>query len=255
MEPNIISVSRREDIPSFRSEWFMQKLKEGKINLSNYYQEYEVSFKNTYFAVFWTKNPRPMMKYLKDLPFKYYFQYTLNNYPEYELNVPSLEERIQTFKDLSNKIGQEKVIWRFDPIIINDTISEDEIIKRIENIGDQIYQYTHKLVFSYIDPYKKLGNKFKEINVDTKISIAKRLIELNKKWKLILATCAENIDLEGIEHNKCIDSDLIEQICGQNKWITKKKDKSQRTACGCIASTDIGTFKTCKFGCQYCYAT
>jgi len=257
MHPNIISVSRREDIPGFdnRSEWFMQKLKEGKIDLSNFYQSYEVSFDKTYFAVFWTKNPRPFMKHIKDLPFNYYFQYTLNDYPEYELRVPPLEERIQTFKDLSTEIGQEKVIWRFDPIIVNDDISEDEIVKRIKNIGDQIYQYTNKLVFSYIDPYKKLAKYFKEIDDRTKISIAEKLIELNKIWGLTLATCAEVINLDGIEHNKCIDPVLIEQICGPNKWITRKKDKAQRPVCGCIASADIGTFKTCRHCCTYCYAS
>lgn len=254
MEPNIISVSRREDIPAFRSEWFMQKLKDGKVDLSNFYQSYEVSFINTKFAVFWTKNPKPLLKHLKNLPFQYYFQYTLNDYPEYELNVPSLEYRIKIFKALSEHIGKEKVIWRFDPIIVNNRISEDDIISRIKFIGDELYNHTEKLVFSYIDPYQKLGETFKEIDNSVKVSIANRLIELNKKWGLKLATCAEAINLDGIEHNKCVDPELIERICGEQDWIGNKKDKSQRLDCGCIASADIGSFKTCRHGCAYCYA-
>jgi len=255
MEPNIISVSRREDIPAFRSDWFMQKLKDGKVMLSNFYQDYEVSFKKTEFAVFWSKNPKPMIKYLKELPFKYYFQFTLNDYPEYELKVPPLKERIETFKELSDNIGIEKVIWRFDPIIVNDKISEDEIIKRIKNVGNQLYSYTEKLVFSYIDPYSKLGNKFEEISNETKVSIAKKLLELNENWQLELATCAEAINLDGIKHNKCIDPVLIERICGKQKWIKSAKDKSQRIDCGCVASGDIGTFKTCQHKCVYCYSS
>lgn len=254
MEPNIISVSRREDIPAFRAEWFMQKLKEGKVNMSNFYTDYEISFKDTKFAVFWSKNPKPMIKYLKELPLDYYFQFTLNDYPEYELNVPHLEERIETFKELSTLIGKEKVIWRFDPIIINNKISEEIIINRMQNIGDQIFPYTEKLIFSYIDPYKKLGNRFIEISNDIKLSIANKLVEINKNWNLVLSTCAEGIYLKDIKHNKCVDPDLIERICGDQEWITDKKDKSQRPACGCISSADVGTFKTCKHCCTYCYA-
>jgi len=257
MEPNIISVSRREDIPAFRGDWFMDRLKEGYVTLNNPFsgKDYQINFDKTYFAVFWTKNPKPFMKHLNELPFNYYFQYTLNDYPEYELNVPPLDERIKTFKELSDEIGAEKVIWRFDPIIINDTINEDEILKRIQNIGDQLIEYTYKLVFSFIDPYKKLGNKFQEIDVDTKISIAKKLVELNKKWNFTISTCAEAIDLEGIEHNRCIDPVLIDQIGhGSGRWNSGKKDKSQRAACGCAASSDIGTFRTCRHRCDYCYA-
>jgi hypothetical protein len=257
MNPHIISVSRREDLPAFRTSWFLEKLEKGEIDMINPFSgmNYKIYLDEVKLAVFWTKNPRPFMKHIKDLPFNYYFQYTLNDYPEYELRVPPLEERIQTFKDLSNDIGKEKVIWRFDPIIVDKRISEEEIFKRIKNIGDQIYLYTNKLVFSYIDPYQKLGNKFYEIDTDTKISIAKQLLEFNKTWGLTLATCAESINLEGIEHNKCIDPDLIERICGPQKWIKDKKDKSQRPDCGCIASADIGTFKTCRHLCLYCYSS
>jgi hypothetical protein len=254
MEPHIISVSRREDIPAFRGDWFMEKIKKGYVNMVNPWSTYTISFEKVKLAVFWSKNPRPFMKYLDSLPFKYYFQFTLNGYPEYELEVPPILERIETFKELSDKIGRECVIWRFDPIIISDKITEEKLLRRIEKIGNEIHNYTEKLVFSYIDPYKKLGNKFKEVPDDVKIRISKQLIEFNKDWGLKLATCAESINLDGIEHNKCVDPELIERICGKQRWITSTKDKNQRTECGCIQSGDIGTFKTCKHHCTYCYA-
>ena len=121
-------------------------------------------------------------------------------------------------------------------------------------IGNQLYPYTEKLVFSFVDPYKKLGNLFTEIDVNTKIKTAEKLLKLNQKWNLKLSTCAEGIDLEGIEHNKCIDPELVRKICGNKKWITDTKDKTQREACGCMQSSDVGTFKTCLHKCQYCYA-
>ena len=256
MHPYIISASRREDIPAFRSEFLIKGLERGYIDMFNFYSNssYKIYFDKVKLAVFWSKNPRPLMKYLDELPFKYYFQFTLNDYPEYEHNVPPLDERIQTFIDLSNKIGKKKVIWRYDPLIIDYQISEDDLMNRIKNIGDQLYKYTEKLVFSYVDPYKKLGNEFKEIPDNIKISVANKLIELNKNWGLKLGTCAEKINLEGISHNKCIDPELIMEICGKQRWITDTKDKNQRTECGCSKSTDVGSFKCCKHKCLYCYA-
>ena len=254
MTPYIISASRREDIPAFKVDWLISKIKEGEVDMSSTYQEYEISFEKVKLIVFWTKNPKPLIPHLKDIPFKYYFQFTLNDYPEYELNVPSLKERIQTFIELSKKIGKKKVIWRYDPIIMNDKISFDEIISRIKNIGDQIYPYTEKLVFSFIDPYKKLGNQFNEISTNNQIKIANELINLNKVWNLDLATCAEGINIDGISHNKCIDPELITRICGKQKWISETKDATQRNLCGCIKSGDIGSFKSCQHKCEYCYA-
>lgn len=252
--PYIISASRREDIPAFKGAWFLERLQEGKFQMQGFYQNYEINLDKLKFIVFWTKNPKPFMKYLDEINYDYYFQFTLNHYPEYELNVPSLNERIQTFKDLSTKIGRSRIVWRHDPIILNQYITPEILIKRIKYIGDILYPYTEKLVFSYIDPYKKLKNTFTEIDTDTKIKIAKEILNLNKVWNLKLATCAEGINLEGIEHNKCIDPELIRKICGNQKWISETKDKNQRIDCGCISSADIGTFKTCKHNCQYCYA-
>ena len=254
MDPYIISASRREDIPAFRGDWFMEKVKKGEVNMTSPWSNYTISFEKTKLAVFWSKNPRPFMKHLDDLPFKYYFQFTLNDYPEYELNVPTLDERIETFKELSKKIGKKRVIWRFDPIIIDNLITEEDLLNRIKKIGDELNSYTEKLVFSYIDPYKKLGVEFKEIPDDIKIRVAEKLIEFNKEWQLDLATCAEVIDLDGIQHNKCIDPELVERICGKQRWITDTKDKNQRPACGCMQSGDVGTFKMCGHRCKYCYA-
>jgi DNA repair photolyase len=256
MEPYIISASRREDIPSFRTKWFLERLKEGKFLMNGFYKDYEISLNKTKLIVFWTKNPRPLMEHLDEIPYKYYFQYTLNYYPEYELNVPPLGERIQTFRDLSDKIGRDRVIWRFDPIIINDKISFKDIISKIEYIGNRVFQHTNKLVFSFVDPYQKLNNQFKEIDTKTKIEIASEITRLKSKWcwKFEIATCAEGIELEGIKHNKCVDPELIRKICGKQKWISDTKDKNQRLECGCIASGDVGTFKTCRARCQYCYA-
>lgn len=253
--PYILSASRREDIPAFKSEWFINTLKEGHINICGGYRDYQIFFDKVKFIVFWTKNPRPIIQYLDDLPYDYYFQYTLNFYPEYEKNVPPILNRVKTFIDLSKKIGKEKVIWRFDPIIVNETISVDNVLERIDKIGRVVHPYTEKLVFSFIDPYYKLKNKFRELTQKEMNDVSEGIKNLNKNWGLNLATCAEISNFDGIEHNKCIDPELIQKICGEDSdsWLKYKKDKTQRNFCGCIESSDIGSFKSCRHQCEYCY--
>ena len=115
-----------------------------------------ISFKNCKVIVFWTKNPKPILPYLHildEMRIHYYFQVTLNDYvnERFEPNVASVEERVETFRQLSQMIGKERVIWRFDPLIITLSISPRELLKRIWNVGNKLKGYTDKLVFSFID--------------------------------------------------------------------------------------------------------
>lgn len=110
--PLIVSASRATDIPAFYADWFFNRLTQGYVIWRNPYngKDSYVSFANTKFVVFWSKNPRQLLPYLsilKDLEIGCYFQYTLNNYvPEnLEPNVPSVAERIDTFKRLVERLG------------------------------------------------------------------------------------------------------------------------------------------------------
>lgn len=291
--PFIVSASRSTDIPAFYSRWLISRLEKGFatwINPFNRKEQY-VSFEETKIIVFWTKNPKPIIPHLKNLDkrgIKYYFQYTLNDYEEenLELNVPKLKTRIETFINLSNLIGKEKVIWRFDPLVLSSSITIDNLISKIENIGNSVNHYTDKLVFSFadIESYKKvksnlsktngLYREFKQADID---EFSEKIVKLNKLWNLSLFTCAEKVDLErfNIKHNRCIDDELIYNIGKDDPkildWLglsnsmlsflgddysfnTKLKDKGQRKACGCIVSKDIGMYNTCNHLCAYCYA-
>lgn len=292
--PVIISASRATDIPTFYSDWFISRWKAGYIKWINPFnnQPLYVSFKNVRAVVFWTKNPRPMFKYLdymdENIP-NYYFQFTLNDYDQehFEAKVPKLESRIETFIELSQRLGKKRVVWRFDPLILTDTIDVTELLRRIKNIGDQLHGYTEKLVISFADigSYKKVENNLKKEDVpyveftsQSMVEIAKGLQELNKEWGLDISTCSEKIDLEefDITHNRCVDDDLMIDIFSHDKelmdflgveivpadlfsdgQVTKKqtlKDKGQRKECGCIMSKDIGQYNTCPHECNYCYA-
>jgi len=292
--PIIISASRSTDIPTFYSDWFVSRWKAGYIKWINPFngKPLYVSFKNTRAVIFWTKNPKSMFKHLdfldKNIP-HYYFQYSLNDYDQegYEAKVPSVESRIKIFQELSQRVGKKRVVWRFDPLILTDTIDIEELLRRVKNIGDQLKEYTTKLVFSFVDIgiYRKVESNLKKEQVNyiewtpnLMNEFAQGLYEINKEWGLALGTCSEKIDLDeyNIIHNKCIDDDLmielfsddkvlmdflgveIEQpdLFSNGKVIKKKKlkDKGQREDCGCIMAKDIGAYSTCPHECNYCYA-
>ncbi len=293
--PVIISASRATDIPAFYADWLINRIKKGYVKWKNPFngQYSYVSFAKARLFVFWTKNPGPLIEKLSffdNQAYHYYFQYTLNDYQMegWEPRLPSLERRIDSFKRLSDQIGKEKVIWRFDPIIVTDRLYPDDILARIENIGNQVHAFTQRLVFSFIDVdcYRKvksnlsgLSANIRDIDPDTMDYLAKGIAALNQNWGLALGTCAEKVDLDkyDIEHNRCVDDRLIVQLFAQDDKLMeylgyrktdqtdfladtpeysyeKIKDKGQRKACGCIQSKDIGQYDTCPHGCVYCYA-
>jgi hypothetical protein len=162
--PIVVSASRSTDIPAFYADWFFDRLKKGYSAWTNPFNGVKsyVSYDKTRFIVFWSKNPKPLLpylNYLKERNIKCYIQYTLNDYEKEDLEkVPTLTNRIKTFKLLVNELGLGSVVWRFDPMILTDDISVDTLITKVQNIGDQLKGYTEKLVFSYADiaVYKKV---------------------------------------------------------------------------------------------------
>lgn len=274
--PVIISASRATDIPAWYADWFIKRLEEGYIRWINPYnpsRPYYVSFEKTRAIVFWTKNPTPLFKHLDNLDFRglcYYFLYTLNDYEkeQFEPGIPSLEERIKTFIRLSEKIGRDRIIWRYDPVLRTDTLDIPELIERVRRIGYQIAPYTNKLVFSFIDmgysKVKRQGEQYRffGLSPDEKDQFISGIRQCNEQWNLIISSCADEAEYgPEIHHNSCIDGSLLLKICSGDKelheYLTMNpgKDKGQRSACRCILSKDIGRYDTCMSGCVYCYAT
>lgn len=308
--PLIISASRSTDIPAFYADWFFHRLKVGYSAWTNPFngKKLFVSYNKTRFIVFWSKNPRPLLNhlnFLKERNIGCYIQFTLNDYEKegLERGVPKLSERIDTFKQLVDNLGMGRVIWRFDPLILTDDISIDTLLSKIERIGDQLKGYTEKLVFSYADilSYRKVKANLEKNHIPyhewtepQMLVFAEILAELNRKWGYTLATCGEKVDLQqfGIEHNHCVDDNLIVRLAyndkelmdflkvkifpmpepnlfGESEPLPKdaiillnntyathgdNRDKGQRLFCGCIVSKDIGEYNTCPHLCEYCYA-
>ena len=310
-EPIVVSASRSTDIPAFYCDWFFHRLKVGYSAWTNPFNGVKmyVSYSKTRFIVFWSKNPRPLLNHLDELKEQSigcYIQYSLNDYEEEKLErgVPPLAERIDTFKRLVDALGFGSVIWRFDPLMLTDDIDIDKLLKKLENIGDQLKGYTEKLVFSFADIalYRKVksnleanGVPYHEWTEEQMDVFAQKLSAMNRErgWNYTLATCGEKIDIDtyGIEHNRCIDGDLITRLAWKDKELmdfmkvkiedvpapslfddvvmpegaillpnnkyfisAHKKDPGQRELCGCMAAKDIGQYDTCPHLCEYCYA-
>lgn len=274
----IISASRRTDIPAFYSEWFMKRVRAGyfyRVNPFNSKQVTGFSLKpeDVDAVCFWTKDPRPLMKHLDELDergLNYYFQFTLNPYDKiFEPGVPPLQERIATMTELAGRIGAERVVWRYDPVILSSATPAAFHLEKVEEVAEQVATATRRLVFSFCDFYGRGKGRLDRALAGTAIElhditapehedaldlVARGFKATADRHKLQIFSCSETVDLEavGIRHGACIDGDLIRELFGIKD--TLKKDKNQRDECNCAESADMGSYNSCRFRCSYCYA-
>jgi hypothetical protein len=193
--------------------------------------------------------------------YNYYFQFTLNPYGEkLENHLPSIDKRMDTFKKLADKIGRERVIWRYDPILTNEEYNVSFHQEAFARIADELKDHTAKCMLGFIDHYQHIRNSVRLFNIHplTQEEIEEMAVSFKKTIDVYpdiqLDTCTVKVDLRhlGIPSGLCIDKDLIEKIIGYP--ILAQKDKNQRNICNCIESIDIGTYESCLNGCIYCYA-
>lgn len=262
----IISASRRTDIPAFYSQWFLNRLKEGFVMVRNPMNPRAVSKIDLNpelidCIVFWTRNPRPLAARLDELAdYRYYFLFTITPYgEELEKNLPPKDQVIDCFIYLSRRIGKERVIWRYDPVLLHGDINLEYHRRQFEYIADRLGSHTEKCITSFIDMYKKCernlkGFNIRELNPEEMARIIEMLSPIARGNGIELVTCAEEMDFSGLGtgHGKCIDDALISRICGYPLTVTK--DSHQRKTCNCVESIDIGAYNTCDHGCLYCYA-
>lgn len=262
----IISASRRTDLPAFFSTWFFNRIKEGFVMVRNPYNRHQVS-KITLSPqlvdcfVFWTKNPGNMIAKLEELrDYSYYFLYTLTPYDkDIETNLPSKKTLISTFITLSQKIGRNKVIWRYDPILFTDKIDQNYHFNKFEELAAKLSGHTSTCIFSFLDLYQKTIKNMQHIKIyqptdNEKFELINGFSKIAQKYKIKLQTCAEKTDFSklNIIQGSCINRNLISEIKG--KTLIIPADKNQRKECNCCESIDIGAYNTCQNYCSYCYA-
>ena len=263
----IISCSRRTDIPAFYADWLFNRVREGFAcvrNPMNHLQVSKVALTPDVADgfVFWTKNPAPMLYRLRELDgYAYYFQFTLTPYgKDIEPNLPVKIKLLSTLRRLADEIGPRRVIWRYDPILINPTWTVDTHLRTFEMMARLLEGATHKVVISFLDmDYRNVRRNAltlaaQELTAREKLSMAGKLRQIAHACGMEMSACAEDTDYSacGIAPARCIDGDLFETLLGCR--LELHKDKTQRPACGCAQSVDIGMYNSCAHGCRYCYA-
>ena len=264
----IISASRRTDIPTYYSEWFFNRLREGYVLVRNPMNARQISRislspEAVDGIVFWTKNPVPMLSRLGELePYPYYFQFTLTAYGrDVEPNLPGKNGvLIPAFQELSRMAGRERVVWRYDPIFLSDRYTVDYHCRYFRVLAAKLGEYTEKCTVSFLDFYRSTARNMRSLHIREMTAAQQREMmeqfsEIAGEYGLYIDTCSEAISLEdlGISHASCVDRERLERIGGYR--LKAGRDRNQRKECGCAASVDIGAYDTCGNGCLYCYAT
>ncbi len=269
----VISASRRTDIPAFYSRWLMQRLRERFVDIVNPFnpaqrRRVDLGPDNIDAIVFWSRFPAPLIRYLPEidrLGYRYYFLYTITGYPEeIEPNLPSIDRTIDIFKKLSDRIGPEKVIWRYDPIVASSITDYDYHRRNFEQIAKMLKGATNVVKISFLDFYKKTERRLRKLSDESGIewirsepplTFMTTLCRIARSYGITMQSCSEETDLSsaGISPGSCIDYDLINRLF--STALDYQKDPSQRKACLCGRSVDIGAYNTCGFRCVYCYAT
>lgn len=283
----ILSVSRRTDVPAFYSDWFFSGLEQGFVLVPNpinpskvakiSLEKFEIKNISTNLVgdktvqtkgnieglVFWSKNPKPMLKQIEKLNgYTYYFLYTLNAYPEWiERGLPPIEERINTFKELSKHCP---VIWRYDPILLTDGVDIDWHLEKFKYLCEQLKGNTKYCKISFvIESYSGCAKSVHAPSENEKHILLKNFSKIAKENGIQIEACAESEDWSqyGITPSKCIDGDIFTKLLTEKYKeiglkVSRKNNKldAQRKNCGCMPAIDIGRYDTCKHKCNYCYA-
>ncbi len=250
----ILSISRRTDIPAFYMDWFLNRQNEGYLltrNPMNRKQVSKVNFSDVSCYVFWTKDPRNLVKYFDKINKPFMAQITITPYlNDIEKSVNQKQKIINSVVELSERIGSERLIWRYDPILFNDRYTVEFHLKYFEELCKRLDGCISTCVISFLEIYKKIGHirsRFYEPNNVEKDSFVESLLEIANKYNITLKSCGS---YEGIEKNSCIDVSIL-KLMGITGY---RKDKYQRDQCNCIESVDVGSYNTCPHHCMYCYA-
>lgn len=258
----VLNVSGRTDIVAFYSDWFIERYKEGYIDVRNPFYPKLISriyFKNVDLILFCTKNPIPILDKLKYIDKPILFHVTLTPYKkDIEPNVLPKGIIIKAIKKLSKVIGIDNLTIRYDPIFISEKYNLDYHIKAFDKLCSLLNGYVNKILVSFIDDYKNVRKNEKILNFreftekDYEI-IGKNFSRIAKENSMTVQTCFENRNLVeyGFIKGECLSHELAYKLTGK-KYKTWKARKGAN--CNCVEMVDIGVYNSCKHFCKYCYA-
>lgn len=255
----ILNVSGRCDIVAFYTDWFLKRYREGFVDVRNPFYPKQVSriyFEDVDLIVFCTKNPKPIVPYLKEIYKPILFQITLTPYKrDVEPNVIKKDEIIESIKQISNELGREFVSVRYDPIFISKKYSLSYHLKAFERMCSLLDGYVKQIIVSFIDEYKNSKKNWEMLGIlpfteSDYETIGKEFSRIAKNHGMTVQTCFEknNLVKYGFVEGECVSRLQAYQLTGKKFPVWKAR------GCGCAAMVDIGVYNSCKHFCKYCYA-
>jgi hypothetical protein len=277
----VVSASRRTDIPAGYAEWFLNRVRAGFARVPNPFNPRQVttiSLRPDEVAclVFWTRDPRPLLPYLDELDergFRSYFQVTITGLPQLlEPGVPTEAAAVGAIRELAGRLGPRRVIWRYDPLLLSDLTPPATIAATFDRLSRALEGSVVRVMVSFLRPYRQVTARLRRLEREHHLGLRglsrelpaaerverrellARLAEIAVRRGLRLLTCAEADDYspQGVPPGACIDGELIRELWGID--VPARKDPGQRPECRCIRSVDLGIYGTCRHGCRYCYA-
>ena len=259
----ILFASGRTDIAAFYSEWLINRLKEGYIDVRNPFNKNLVSrilLSEVDLIFFCTKNPIPILDKINRININTYFHITLTPYKkDIEPSLPSKKEMIKSIKELSNRIGKENIVIRYDPVFISEKYNLDYHKRAFESLCASLEGYVSKIVISFLDEYKNVKNhysllKYQKLEEQDYKEIGLSFSQSARAHHLEVFTCFEDHNLieYGFAQGECMSKELAARLTNkiyETKWNVRKEKK-----CHCVSMVDIGEYNTCKHYCAYCYA-
>lgn len=270
----IISASRRSDIAAFHTEWFMEQVRKGFVDVRNPYNARQVSRipldpESVDVFVFWTRNPLPLLPYMDELEARGYrsaFLVTVMDYPrELEPATPRVPEAVEALARLFERVGKYRIAWRYDPILLSSITPASFHEEAFSRLSEQIAPYVSRCIVSVFDPYwqalkrlkllQSLGFRLFDRNEEQQAlaELLPQMASVSSRLGLEIQSCCEGDRLAPwIRPGACIDPLFLQKAFGRT--FPSAKARGQRLGCLCAGSKDIGTYGTCRHGCLYCYA-
>jgi len=276
-QPQVISCSRRSDIPAFYCDWFFDRLAKGWVKVKNpldRIQSRKVALTpdSVRWFVFWSRNYEHLLQpdALKRLePYRCYFHFTI--LPRDRFIEPydfDMEKAIDQAGRIIERFGADSLSWRYDPIVFYRQIGSREVrtnheFDRFKYLFDALKRKgVNRLIVSIVDPYKKTEARLKKAGLaliaphramieDTLLPLADHA----NQGGMPIVSCNEEWEIFGIKKGSCIDGALLNKIANSSADRISEAPMPLRTSCLCTASIDIGDYKKhpCKHYCLYCY--
>lgn len=271
--PEIVSASRRTDVPAFHARWFAARMRAGFCEWVHPYtaevRRLSLRPEDVTAIVFWTRLPGPLLRHLPGyraagIPMA--FQLTITGYgPPVESHNPPEALALRRFEELARMLGPDAVLWRYDPIVLTETMTPAWHLRRFRRLAARLEGMTRRCTFSFVDFYGKTernlakveaeaGVRFGRPGTEEKRALARELgAAAAERGMRFLSCCDDSLLGEGVGKSRCVDPEVVAAVRGGP--APDLPARPTRKDCGCVRSVDIGAYDTCAFGCAYCYAT